>query len=100
MDHFYAIFLPFILNFFFFLHTNMELNSNEKKNIMIFQNFKKNSKFIIQIANKIYEIFHITLIHQYDGKQSQYNISINSKNLIDLKDIIFEYIINWMDCNF
>ena len=61
---------------------------------MAFKTFKKNPKFTIQIASKIYEIFYTTLIKQHAGKQSQNNIPINSKKFTDLKKkVILNHII-------
>ena len=45
---------------------------------MAFETFKKNPKFIIKTASKIYEIFYTTLMKQCVSKQSQNNILILS----------------------
>ena len=79
----------------------MESSSNEKKIVMAFETFKKNPKLTIWTANKIYEILHTTLMKWHTGKQSQNNIPINSKKLINLeKKIVLDHIIELIDWKF
>ena len=72
----------------------MESSSNERKIVMAFEAFKKNPKLIIQAANRIYEVFCMTLMEQCVGKQLRNNIPINSKKFINLeKKVVFDCII-------
>ena len=76
----------------------MESSSNERKIVIALETFKKNPKLTIQAASKIYEVLCTTLMKQRAGKQSQNNILINSKKLINLKKkIVFDCIIELVD---
>ena len=76
----------------------MESSSNEKKIVMALEAFKKNLKFTIWAANRIYEIFHMTLMERRAGKQLWNDILINSKKFINLKKkVVLDCIIELVD---
>ena len=79
----------------------MESSSNEKKIVMALEVFKKNLKFTIQTASRIYEVFHMTLMEWHAGKQLRNNILINSKKFTNLeKKVILDCIIKLVDWKF
>ena len=79
----------------------MESSSNEKKIVMAFEAFKKNPKLTIWAASRIYKIPCTTLMEWHIGKQSQNNISINSKKFTNLKKkVVFDCIIELINQRF